>query len=157
MTLLPSNLIIALAWATVAGEYSATNLLLGFGAGYIALYAFGEFYGGTRYHARTYAVLSLTLYFIWDLINSSLSVAQATITRSHLGRNRFVTMPLDVESDYGKMLTANLITLTPGTLSVDIDPEGKTLLIHAMFADDPDEVVKSLKDNIERRVIEVLR
>lgn len=157
MALLPSNLLIALAWATVAGDFSPVNLFIGFVAGYVALYAFGEFYGGTRYHARMYAGFALALYFLWDLTKSCVAVAWAVLRQHHRGRSRFVVMPFDVESDFGKMLTANLITLTPGTLSVDVSEDGASLLVHAMFADDPDEVVAGLKDNIERRVIEVLR
>jgi multicomponent Na+:H+ antiporter subunit E len=157
MHLLPSNLLIAVAWATVAGDFSAPNLIIGFVAGYIALYAFGEFYGGSRYHARMRAGFALALYFLWDLTKSCVQVAWAVLRQHHRGRSRFVRMKLDVESDFGAMLTANLITLTPGTLTVDMDEEKRELLIHAMFADDPEAVAQDLKDNIERRVIEVLR
>jgi multicomponent Na+:H+ antiporter subunit E len=157
MPLLPVNLLIAVAWATVSGVYSAANLLVGFVAGFISLAAFSEFYGDARYHRRVMAAFGLALYFIWDLTQSTWQVAMAVLFRHHVGRSRFVEMPLDVESDFGIMLTANLISLTPGTLSVDVEDDRSALLIHAMFADDPDDVVAGLKHGIERRVIEVVR
>ena len=157
MALLPVNLLIAIAWAAVSGEFSAVTLFVGFLAGFVSLAAFSEFYGGARYHRRTLATLGLILYFLWDLTKSTWQVAMAVLFRHHVGRSRFVEMPLDVDSDFGIMLTANLISLTPGTLSVDVGENRRSLLIHAMFADDPEDVVAGLKDGIERRVIEVLR
>ncbi|TVQ56079.1 MAG: monovalent cation/H+ antiporter subunit E [Rhodobacteraceae bacterium] len=156
MTLLPVNLMIAVAWAAVAGDFSAGTLFLGYVAGFGALYAFSEIYGETQYFRRTRATFGLMLFFIQDLVKSSVQVASAVLFANHRGRNRFVEMPLDVESDFGVMLTANLITLTPGTLSVDFDPDRRVLLIHAMFADDPEDVARGLKQEVERRVIEVL-
>ncbi|MEM9787739.1 MAG: Na+/H+ antiporter subunit E, partial [Pseudomonadota bacterium] len=64
-------------------------------------------------------------------------------------------MPLDVKSDIEILLVTNLISLTPGTLSLDVTPDRKTLIVHAMFADDPDEVIASLKSGMERLVKEV--
>jgi multicomponent Na+:H+ antiporter subunit E len=157
MTLLPVNLLIALAWATVSGEFSPPNLLLGFVAGFIALGAFNESYAGARYHRRTFATFGLALYFIWDLLRSSWQVVLATLFQHHRGKSRFVEMPLDVESDFGIMLTANLISLTPGTLSVDVAEDKSSLLIHAMFAEDAADVVHGLKQGLERRGIEGLR
>lgn len=156
MRLLPVNLMIAVAWAAVAGDFSAGTLLLGYLAGFGALYAFSEIYGDTQYFRRTRATFGLIIFFIGDLVKSSVQVASAVLFRHHRGRSRFVEMPLDVETDFGVMLTANLITLTPGTLSVDFDVERRVLLIHAMFADDPAAVAQGLKDEVERRVIEVL-
>ena len=64
-------------------------------------------------------------------------------------------MPLDVTSDLEILLVTNLISLTPGTLSLDVTPDRKTLIVHAMFADDPDALIAELKDGMERMVREV--
>ena len=53
------------------------------------------------------------------------------------------------------LLVTNLISLTPGTLSLDVTPDRKTLIVHAMYADDPEDVVRGLKDGMERMVKEV--
>ena len=65
-------------------------------------------------------------------------------------------MPLDVKSDAGILLVANLIALTPGTLSLDLSRDRRTLYVHAMFIDDPDALRRELKQGMERRVIEVV-
>ncbi|MFN3614431.1 MAG: Na+/H+ antiporter subunit E, partial [Rubrimonas sp.] len=71
-------------------------------------------------------------------------------------RPAFVTMPLDAETDVEITLTANLISLTPGTLSVDVTPDRRGLIIHAMYAEDPADVIAGCK-TMERRVLEALR
>lgn len=154
MALLPLNLAIAVAWAAAAGSFDVVNLLLGYAAGFVALRAFAEVYGGSSYHARVIAALRLGAYFAWDLTRSSLRVAHAVIVGGD-PRARFVRMKLDVKGDFGITTTANLISLTPGTLSVDVSDDRSELLIHAMFADDPEEVCQGLKDGIERRVMRV--
>ncbi len=61
-------------------------------------------------------------------------------------------MPLDVESELEVFLVANLISLTPGTLTLDVDEVNRQLIIHAMFADDEDALIKELKDGMEYQV-----
>ena len=156
MSLFPVNLLIAIAWAFVSGDTSGANLFLGFVAGYFAIWAFSEIYGGPDYHRKMSAVANLFFGFLWDLTVSCWQVAMAVLFQHHRGRNRFIRLPLSVQSDTGIMLLANLITLTPGTLSVDVPEDRKSLLIHAMFADDPDAVVDSIKTGVERRVMELL-
>jgi multicomponent Na+:H+ antiporter subunit E len=63
---------------------------------------------------------------------------------------------MTVQSDAAIMLLANLISLTPGTLSVDVSPDRRSLLIHAMFADDEQAVIDSIKTGVERRILELL-
>ena len=156
MSLFPVNLLIAIAWASVSGDFSGASLFMGFVAGYFALWAFSEIYGGPSYHRQMRAVANLFFGFLWDLTVSCWQVAMAVLFRHHRGRNRFIRLPLSVQSEAGIMLLANLITLTPGTLSVDVAPDRQSLLIHAMFADDPQAVVDAIKTGVERRVMEVM-
>lgn len=156
MNLLPVNLLIAIAWASVSGDFSGANMFLGFVAGYFALWAFGEMFGDSLYHKKMRATLWLALAFLWDLLASCVQVAGAVLFQHHRGRNRFVRLPLTVQSDTGIMLLANLISLTPGTLTVDVSPDRSSLLIHAMFADDPQALIDSIKNGVERRILEVL-
>jgi multicomponent Na+:H+ antiporter subunit E len=55
------------------------------------------------------------------------------------------------------MLVANLISLTPGTLSLDLSPDRRVLYIHVMFLDDIEKTRQQIKQGLERRVLEVMR
>ncbi|RED17836.1 Na+/H+ antiporter subunit E [Pontivivens insulae] len=102
--------------------------------------------------------IQLVLYFLWDLFSSSVIVAWDVLTPRDRSEPQLLLMPLDAETDAEIMATANLISLTPGTLSLDVTPDRKHLLVHSMFgAGNPDEVRKSLKGGIERRLLRVTR
>jgi multicomponent Na+:H+ antiporter subunit E len=155
MILLPTNLLIAFAWAFVSGSFDGTNLLLGFAAGYLALHLFSEAFGGPAYHARMKSWARVWGWFAYDLVMSTWQVAVAVVTMNHRGRSRFVEVPLDVQSDLGIIMVANLITLTPGTLSVDVSADRRTLLVHGLIVDDPEALIADIKSGLEKRVMEV--
>jgi Multisubunit Na+/H+ antiporter, MnhE subunit len=65
-------------------------------------------------------------------------------------------MPLDLKTDGGIFLVSHLITLTPGTLSLSVNADKTVLQVHAMFADDPDQIVRELKNGMEKWVREAV-
>ena len=65
--------------------------------------------------------------------------------------------PLDANTDGEITLLANLITLTPGTLSFDLSKDRRTLYVHAMFVDSPESVRDTIKSGFERRLLELTR
>jgi multicomponent Na+:H+ antiporter subunit E len=99
--------------------------------------------------------LWLFVYFLWDLLVSSVQVAVAVIAPERC-RPRLVTIPLNVQSDAGITMVANFISLTPGTLSVDVSPDQGTLLVHSLLAGDSSEDTRaSVHAGIETRVLRV--
>jgi multicomponent Na+:H+ antiporter subunit E len=67
-----------------------------------------------------------------------------------------IAMPLDAQTDGEITIVANLISLTPGTLSLDVSSDKKVLYIHVMYLDDRDAVIRSIKA-LEARALQVLR
>jgi multicomponent Na+:H+ antiporter subunit E len=84
-------------------------------------------------------------------------VAYEVLTPGFQMQAAIVAIPLDAESDLEITVLANLITLTPGTLSLDVSPDRKTLYIHAMHVDDVEEFRQDIKQRMERRVMEVFK
>ena len=68
-----------------------------------------------------------------------------------------VKIPLDARSDLEITLLANLISLTPGTLSLDVSDDRKVLYVHAMYVNDREDFVASIKNGFERRILEITR
>ncbi len=70
-----------------------------------------------------------------------------------------VAIPLDVRTDAEITLLANLITLTPGSVSLDLSEDRRVLYVHAMYIDgaDVEAYRRSIKEGLERRVLELLR
>ena len=103
----------------------------------------------------------LGLYFIKELVKSCLQVAQDCIARHPALHPAIVRMPLDLSGDAEVFVLASLITLTPGTLTLDVEEDAaggrKVLVIHSIYAADPEALVAELKSGMEHRVRKVFR
>jgi multicomponent Na+:H+ antiporter subunit E len=157
MNLLVLNLFLALGWALVTGSFTVWTFVVGFALGYLALWIVRPLYGPTRYFERFWLLLRLIGYFLYELVLSSLNVAWDTITPWHLSCPGIVAIPLDVRTDAEILMLANLVSLTPGTLSLEISEDRRTLYVHFMFVRDPDAERARIKGGIERRLLEMTR
>ncbi len=157
MNLFFINTFIALAYMGVQGTFSLTRLMIGFTLGYLALWITKPLYGTTSYFRRVPKTVRLGGYFLVELIRSNLKVFWDVVTPGHISRPGIVGVPLSARSDMEILLVANLISLTPGTLSIDLSADRRTLFVHVMFLDDPERFRESIKNGIERRVLEVTR
>jgi multicomponent Na+:H+ antiporter subunit E len=102
-------------------------------------------------------VIGFVIYFTWEVIKANLHVAYEVITPQHHMKPAILAIPLDVKTDLEITAFANLITLTPGTLSLEVSEDRKTLYIHAMYVDDVTLFKERLKKGLERRLLQVLR
>ncbi|QBF30993.1 Na+/H+ antiporter subunit E [Thalassococcus sp. S3] len=157
MNMLVTNFLLAVCWAALMGSFTIGSLATGFVLGFAVLWLLQPLIGGpSNYFLRSYYWLRLIVMFHYELVVSSLQVIWDVITPRHLATPAVIEMPLDVRSDAGILLVTNLISLTPGTLSLDVSDDRKTLLVHAMFADDPEEICRQLKSGMERWVMEAI-
>ncbi len=157
MTSLLWNMALALAWVAVTGDLTAGNLALGFAIGFLVLFFTAPILGTRTYARKVIQVLNLALFFVWELILANLRVAYEVLTPGYQLRPGVIAIPLDVRTDAEILLLTTLITLTPGSFSLDVSADRRELYLHAMYIDDPDQVRRQIKDGFERRVLEVLR
>ncbi len=151
------NLALALAWVAVTGDLTGSNLMLGFGIGFLVLFFTAPIIGIPAYVRKVVQVLNLALFFIWELVLSNLRVALEVLTPGYQLRPGVIAIPLDVQTDAEIMLLTTLISLTPGSIAIDVSADRHELYLHAMYIDDPEQVRRQIKDGFERRVLEVLR
>ncbi len=156
MNVFTINIALAFTWAALTGTFTLPNLIVGYTLGYAALWLAAPLFSApASYFLRTFRVLRLAGFFLYELIVSSIQVVWDVLTPEHKSNPAIVELPLEVETEFGILLTTNLISLTPGTLSLDVTPDRKRLIVHAMFADDPEAVVAGLK-RFERYVKEAV-
>jgi multicomponent Na+:H+ antiporter subunit E len=151
------NLFLAMAWMLINGSYNSLNFVIGFSVGFFALRLSQPFGLKTSYFRRFKAALKLMLYFCYEMIVSVARVGWDVVTPTHLSEPDIVYVPLDVNTDLEITLLANMVSLTPGSLSLDVTPDKKYLIVHAMFAPKHDVVIKGIKDGLERLILEVTR
>ena len=156
MKLFGVNSLLALIWLSLSGSFTLSSLMLGYGLGFFTIWlAQPLFEGSNSYLLKSLKVMRLIAFFLYDLFVSSIRVAKDVLTRTDYSKPAILHMPLDVKTDLEIYLVTNLISLTPGSLSVDVTPDRSTLIIHAMYAEDPDAMIAELKSGIERLVKEV--
>ena len=158
MDLFIYNILLSLLWALLTGEVSVGSLATGFVLGYVALVLLYPTTGGkTSYFQKTMQFIRFALFFTKELTVSSYRVAMDVVKPLPLMRPGVIGIPLDAETDLEITMLANIISLTPGTLSLDVSPDRKTLYIHAMYVTNPDDLRREIKDGLERRLLELLR
>ncbi len=157
MTLFLLNIVLALIWAFITGTFNLVNVTIGFVLGYLVILVASPAIDDSRYVKKVWLTIGLLLFFFKELFVSSVRVAIDVVKPSFKMQSGIVGIPLDAETDLEKTLLANMISLTPGTLSIDISKDGKTLYIHAMYIDDGDveAVRKEIKEGMEARLLRV--
>ena len=94
--------------------------------------------------------------FARELATSTFDVIGAILgDRSRL-KPAIIAVPLDVQSDAGTTLFADMVTLTPGTTSLEVSADKKTLYVHALDVEDLEATKAELKSTLERSVRRVL-
>ena len=151
------NILLALSWVVMTGAFSPINLAFGFGLGYLILYFAQRILGPANYFLKVRQVLGFAAFFVRELIVSNLRVTYDVITPGYHMRPAVVAVPLDARTDLEITLLANLITMTPGSFSLDVSDDRTVLYVHAMYVDDPEAFRREIKDGFERRVLELLR
>ncbi|MFN4010601.1 MAG: Na+/H+ antiporter subunit E [Pannonibacter sp.] len=151
------NILLALSWAAVSGSFSVVNLAFGFVLGTGVLFMIREQVGGSSYFQRTGRVVGLILLFLKELALSAWRVA-LLVSRPKMDVSPgIIAFPLTVERDFEIALLANLITLTPGTLSVDVSEDRKTLYVHCIDLPDPEATIADIRNGFERKIMEAFR
>lgn len=154
MTLFLVNVLLALAWVAVSGAISVLNFVFGFALGALALSLIREQVGSVGYLSRMRRIASLFALFVVELFLSAFRVARMVLKPDMEVRPGIFAYPLAVRRDFEIALLANMITLTPGTLSVDVSEDRRTLFVHAMDLRDPDAARRDIADGFERKIIE---
>lgn len=154
MNLFQLNLLLAAGWCALFGTFDLGHLLQGFLLAFAVLSISSPLYGRTAYFRRVLLMTRLGAYFLYELVVSSVQVAWDVLTPTPRSRPAIVAVPLDLVDPAQITVLAILISLTPGSLSLDVSPDRKTLYVHQMFVNDPDEARSRIKTGFERLVRE---
>ena len=155
--LFPVNLLLALAWVAVTGSFTLINLLFGFVLGAASLWLIRDQVDAHTYFGRARRVVGLAALFLYELVVSSIRVAWIVLHPRMPLRPVIIAYPLRVTRDAEITLLANLITLTPGTLSVDVSEDRRFLYIHAVDVPDSEALKREIAQGFERRIIEAFQ
>lgn len=152
-----SNLLLSLIWIALTGAFTYSNFLFGFLLSFFILRLVTRGKKNAKYFKIVPKVIAFILYFLYELVRANLQVAYEVMTPSYRMTPGIVKYPLDARSDFEISFLANLISLTPGTLSLDVSDDKKVLYIHTMYIEDRASFIAGIKNGFEKRLLEILR
>ncbi|MCF6138006.1 Na+/H+ antiporter subunit E [Pseudalkalibacillus berkeleyi] len=151
------NLAIGLIWMFLTESYEFVTFLIGFIIGVFLLFLLNRFIPDTFYFKYVLAIWKLILLFAKELLIANIDVLKMVYRPKIDMQPGIVALPTDLRSNWEITLLANLITLTPGTLSVDVSADNNFIYIHAMDLPDVDETINQIKGTFESAIKDVTR
>lgn len=148
-------LVLALAWAALVGELSVATLVVGAVLGYMTL--------ALRRHTRfsllrkTAMAIEFVFFITWEVLVANLRVARDVLLPMDRLHPAVVRIPLDIHGEGAVTALANMLTLTPGTVTIDVSDDTGYLYMHVMDLDDAEAYRRTVKRGYERRLRRLLR
>lgn len=148
-------------WLLLWGTLDSTGILMGLALSALIAWTLPLKAGPNLAHilAKLPKIIGLLFFFLWELLLANLRLAWDAITPGLDISPSIIALPLEAETDSEIFLLSMLITLTPGTLSMEVTSDRKHLFVHCAYAGESTiaDLKKSLKEGFERRVLEVMR
>jgi multicomponent Na+:H+ antiporter subunit E len=151
------NVLLALAWASLQGDFSLVTLVTGHLLGYVILLGLvkGGVLGRSRYVGKVHLIVGLGLFFLSELVRANLRLAFDVATPSFHMKPGIIAVPLDVTSDPEILLLSMLINLTPGSVALDVSDDRTLMYVHVMYIASPDDARTEIKQGFERRIVQL--
>lgn len=151
--MLLGSILLALAWAALQSDFSLRGLAVGYLLGYAVLYALGK--GGVlpaRLSQKLWHAANLAAFFVWEIVIANIRIARDVVSPARTIAPAVVAIPLDVTSDGEILLLSALINITPGSVTIDLSDDRRTLYVHVMHMETLEQTRHEIKHGFERRV-----
>lgn len=151
------NTFLAFVWMFLKMSFAPRDFLIGYFFGGLLCWLFRRFFPDRFYLWRVVAVLKLLVIFFRELILSNIAVLKIILKPKLDVKPGIFALETELTKDWEITVLANLITLTPGTLVVDLSEDNRILYIHAMDASDAEAAKQNIKHTFEKAIMEVSR
>jgi len=151
------SLTLVLVWLLLVNEISPGQLLLGALLGWLIPLVTSNFWPERPRPARPGVLAAYLLRLLLDILVANLEVARRVLGPVEGLKPAFVAYPLQLTDPFAISMLASTISLTPGTVSADLSPDRRTLLVHSLSTDDPQALCRAIHDRYEAPLMEIFR
>lgn len=151
------NLVIAFVWTFLQPAPSWRSFIVGYLIGLSVLYVVAAGQRSEFYVRVVWAAVVLLATYLYEVGRSAWRVSYLILHPRLPVSPGIVRVPLEVKSPGAVATLAGMITMAPGTFTIDLSEDGRYLYVHALEADDPQGVAAAIKDRLERRITAVWR
>ncbi|MFA1643774.1 Na+/H+ antiporter subunit E [Chryseomicrobium imtechense] len=151
------NVFIAFVWMFLSNSFSAATFIIGYILGLVMLFMLRRFFSTRFYMERVVAVAKLLLLFLKELIVSNIAVLRVILKPKMDIKPAIFELETKLTEDWEITLLSMLITLTPGTVVINISEDRTKLYVHTLDLEDVDNAVNSIRNTFEKAIMEVSR
>lgn len=149
--------VLVVIWLLLNNSVSLGHIVLGLVLGW-AIPRFTINYWPEPVHLHRPTVLMRLLgVFVYDVVVANVAVARLILLGPARLRPAFVPVQLDVTHPLAISLLANIICLTPGTVSAELSADHRILVVHTLDTDDPEGLAATIKQRYEAPLKEVFQ
>lgn len=151
------NVFIAFVWMFLSNSFSAATFIIGYILGLVMLFMLRRFFSTRFYMERVVAVAKLLLLFLKELIVSNIAVLRVILKPKMDIKPAIFELETKLTEDWEITLLSMLITLTPGTVVINVSEDRTKLYVHTLDLEDVDNAVNSIRNTFEKAIMEVSR
>jgi len=95
-------------------------------------------------------ILLFPFLYLTDVVLGALRVARDILSPSPKFDPILLHVPVSLTSPTKRFILANLVSMTPGTISISEADEGRTLLVHSLYGgSDPETIIRDIQNRYE--------
>lgn len=151
------NILLSFVWVALSGNLNFTNFIFGYLLGFFILWMIERTGNDKEYFLRVPKIIIFFLRFLYDMLKANLEVAFDLVTPKLYTQPGIIAYPLSATTDFEITMLSNIIALTPGTMVLDLSDDRKVIYIHVMYLKDKEKFIDDLKENTEKKLLEILR
>lgn len=149
------SLFLLLVWLLLVNTVAPGHLVLGTLLAVVLPLLTQRFWPDRPRIHSPWKLLRYIAVLLWDIGLANLAVARLILGPTRRLRPAFIHLPLDLQNEFAISVLASTISLTPGTVSSDLSPDRKTLLIHALDVEDEAATIAAIKQRYEQPLREI--
>ncbi|WP_059102698.1 Na+/H+ antiporter subunit E [Shouchella shacheensis] len=151
------NFIIAILWMLFQNSFTSVDFVMGYLIGMAVVLVLIRLKGHYFYMHRVWSFFKLMVVFTKELTIANINVAKIVLSPKVRISPGIIAVPTELETDAEKTLFAVMMTLTPGTLSIEFSEDGHYIFVHCLNAEDKEGMVNDVKGTFETGILEVTR
>src|SRR5690625_3041573 len=152
-----NNILLSFAWVALTGSFTFGNFAFGFIVSFCILWVVHSRKNEFRYLRTIGRVIKFFFSYLFEMIKSNINVAFHVLNPVSALKLGIVEVHLDAKTNLEITLLANLVMLTPGTLSMDVSTDRKVLYVHSMYIKDKQAFIDEIKNSYEKPLLKILR
>jgi len=141
----------------LSGNTSIPNFGFGFALGFVILYLTVRGADNRKYFYRVPKTLRFILHYLYEMLKANVQVAVSISKKKLDVAPAIIKYPLEAKTDFEITMLSNFISLTPGTLVMDVSDDKKVMYIHTLYYKDKESFVNYIRQHLEKRLLEVIR